>query len=252
MLILLFASFCLPHVKAESEITLICGSTANDGYMWTYGPTYEDVWNSTASFVTDIAETIDMGQKYDGNYVIMRGVVVFNTSTIPDDAIIDSAILSIAIEFDYSAVEFNLTVQDGLPSYPHIPLIDTDFNRLNYDGNHGSVSSVGITTWEYTNVTLTQSGLEHINVTDLTRFCIRTDRDIEGSSSQQDEFFVLFSHEYTALAPFLEVIYHLPPEPTPTPTATPTGDYTINDAVAIGALGFILALAALAYAATKR
>jgi len=97
---------------------------------------------------------VGIGRRYPGSaqYSAMRGMLFFDTSSIPTNAIISAATLEIYIDNTTSIIPdgFNLNLSIGLgfnattPStWPHNPLDDVDYWRALYFG--GIASSVAIT-----------------------------------------------------------------------------------------------------------
>jgi uncharacterized protein YaaQ len=78
--------------------------------------------------------------------------------------------------------DFNITIQKGLPGFPHIPgdySIDYDYSK--YYGSGGTFPSNHLTGSGYDNITLNSTGLGWIT-SGWTTFMLRSDRDINHQS----------------------------------------------------------------------
>ncbi len=133
---------------------------------WSSGPDPNYVVNST--FTTSLPYTID------------RSYVFFDTSSLPDGASITSAKLSLYVNSDDSDDDFNVTIQNGQPTYPHNPLVVGDYYRIRYSGNGGSRNTSEIGGAGYWNITLSSIGRSWISTTGTTKFCLRSNKDING------------------------------------------------------------------------
>jgi len=105
---------------------------------------------------------------------------------------------------------FNLIIQNGQPTYPHIPMKNGDYYYNYYTGNGGSISSSEISGTEYSahNVTLTSDGLQWINKEGVTKLCLRTSRDINKNKPSDNEYILIYSYEKGSnYAPKLIVTY---------------------------------------------
>ena len=182
--------------------TLSVYSTSSDGYIYNSGNNYGLVHDAANGTVDDTAAYITIGQKkvstFPPSYTVYRGFVFFNTSALPMNAYLDSAILSLYKRDDYSATEFNITIQtgeptgqqSGQPTYPHDPLQTGDYNQSHYLGNGGSLNTTNFVNG-HNNITLTS--LNWINKTGTTKLCLRSSRDINGKTSTINEYVNVYS-----------------------------------------------------------
>jgi len=135
------------------------------------------------------------------SYTVYRGFVFFNTSALPLNAYLDSAILSLYKKDDYSATDFNITIQtgeptgqqSGQPSYPHNPLQAGDYNQSHYLGNDGSLNTTNFVNG-HNNITLTN--LTWVNKTGTTKLCLRSSRDINGTQPTNKKYITVYSADY--------------------------------------------------------
>lgn len=186
--------------------------SSGDGWIhYTSGGTYASVWERDDGSYTSTSE-LYIGQK-KSDYKIFKSFVFFNTSTLPDNAVISSATVGLYGQNDYSsATDFLITLQTGMPTYPTNPLALSDYNKDLYSGDGGNLSTAGFTTSGYNNISLTATGLTWINVSDVTKFAIRSDREIAGTTpSGGDEYVQCRTSGYgVGYKPFLEITYTVP------------------------------------------
>lgn len=117
---------------------------------------------------------------YDNEYDVYRSFVYFDTSAIPNGALITSATLSLYVETDISGTDFNVTVQNGQPTYPHLPYENGDYYYGWYSGNGGSRSTSELTSVGYWNISLSATGLTWIQKDGTTKLCLRSQNDIDN------------------------------------------------------------------------
>jgi len=215
-LLLTFYLYIFPaNFRAEATTitvtkTLTCD--ANDGDMFVDGDDYLSVHDaSSAEFVYRHYDTLVIGQWKSGPaaYGIYRSFLLFDTSIIPEDANITSAVLSIYIYRDESDNDFNVTIQNGQPTYPHIPIQAEDYYYGYYVGNYGSRNTSEISGAGYWNITLTDFSI--INKNGYTKLCLRSNKDIESIVPTQDailEYIIIYSADAGSnYAPKLYVTY---------------------------------------------
>jgi hypothetical protein len=175
---------------------------------YAYNAVYADCWNSSTSSAWGLTGWYIGGQVNTTDYNIFRTFPFFNTLTLPNDAVITGGILSLYVVTDNTTgSDFNLTIQNGQPTYPHIPVVSNDFYQGYYSGNGGSRNtSDAMSLGAYWNITLSGTGLTWINKTDITKFVLRSDRDISATAPSADEFIVVLSYSAT-YAPILYLTY---------------------------------------------
>jgi len=109
------------------------------------------------------------------DFWIGRVFVGWNTSIIPDNATILSAKIIANIEGLKKDSPFSVTIRNGMPIYPHIPVVDSDYFFGNYSGDSGSTFVEVVGLYE---IDLNAEGLKKINKTGQTKFALLSDRDI--------------------------------------------------------------------------
>ena len=160
-----------------------------------------------------------VGQKLlESTYSIYRGFLFFDTSGIPSNAIIVSAIVTLPGGTVYNDTDFNITIR-GAESASN-PLVVGDYDLTHYDGdNLGELTTFPpITDNDYKYFTLNSVGIDYINRGGITKFVFLSKEDIDNSPPTNDEYIgVSIIGNYT-----LTVTYF---EPTDAPTVE-----TINEA----------------------
>ena len=152
----------------------------------------------------------------NGTYQINRGMLYFDTSSIPDNATITSATLSLyGYDNGHTGPDWNLVIQNGQPTYPHSPADMFDYDCNHYSGNGGQIS-VHNPWWSvsgYNNITMNATGLSWINKTGPTKLCMRTSRDISSTVPSGGEAVAYYSVGCgdPAKKPKLTVTYVGPP-----------------------------------------
>jgi hypothetical protein len=123
-------------------------------------------------------------------YHIYRGFLFFNTSELPANAYLTNAMLSLYKKNDYSATDFTITAQNGQPDFPNDPLDGGDYDKEHYSGNGGGLNTTSFVNGR-NNITLTD--LSWINVGGVTKLCLRSDRDINGTAPKELEYVEVYS-----------------------------------------------------------
>ena len=236
LLVLIMLSAILPAIiispstYADTDVFY----SFNDGYNYfeikddfcsENNSVYETVRNASTGGPMDLAATNPkVGQAITGCwnteedegynvYMIWRSYLSFDTSAIPDNAYISSAVLRLHGKYSADG-QWYLTITEGMPDYPHDPLVDTDYNRANY--NTEDLGHIYSTSWSgssYNNLVMTSDGLATINKTGITKFCLRSDSDINGDvppDGSGDLIFYSSLQSGTSYDPRLEITYTVP------------------------------------------
>ena len=122
-------------------------------------------------------------------YAICRSFVWIRTDVIPAGAPIESASLQIKPASLATDKNFDVVIQkgieedgNGIPLVHHNPVVTADYNRLNVEGNGGSVNTLGAATGQFLIIPLNETGIGWINGGEggITKFCLRSSDDIAG------------------------------------------------------------------------
>ena len=177
--------------------TLTVYSTSSDGYIYNSNSNYNTAQSATTGTVDSTGTYISIGQKSTAGpptiYYVYRGFVFFNTTSLPLNAYLDSATLSLYKKDDYSTTDFDITIQNGQPTYPHDPMQSGDYNKNDYTGNGGSLNTAQFKNG-YNDIRITS--LNWITKGGTTKLCLRSNRDINGNAPTGNEYVNVYSHEY--------------------------------------------------------
>ena len=107
-----------------------------------------------------------------------------------------------------AATDFDMTIQNGMPTYPHDAFVNTDYNYTYYSGAGGNLSTAGFSTAGYNAITLSAAGLTWINTTGTTKLCLRSSRDISSTAPTGAEDVTFYAYEQgVGYWPKLDVTY---------------------------------------------
>jgi len=191
--------------------TITVYSLTNDGHISNSSTSYNTAWTATTGTISSTATTLNIGQnKQSGTstiYYVYRGMLLFNTTTLPKNANITSAKLSLYKQADQSTTDFTITIQNGQPTYPHDPLQTSDYGKSHYSGNGGGLNTTSFTTG-YNNITLTNTTDSWLKRQGETKLCLRSSRDINGNTPTTPEYVTVYSgNANQQYQPKLTIIY---------------------------------------------
>jgi len=158
-----------------------------------------------------------VGQKLaDSTYTIYRSAVCFDTSSLDDDCLIQSAVLTLKrVTANYGLG--TIMLKTGAPTYPHIPIVTGDYDRTLYSGNGGTGSIVGSSCI----ITLNFAGEGWINKTGYTKFMVMSQNDINNTPPTANEWAQFYSS--STYRPVLVVTYTIPTSTATVGNASFTG-----------------------------
>jgi len=176
-------------------------STDSDGSLWYYADSYNTVHDGNSAIVLfDAALILYIGQYYtDGpstEFGIHRGGLFFDTSGLPDTALITSATLSLKGFGDKSDRDFDITVVNG--SVLDDPLQVTDYgDLLNQTTSGGSFDTSGffVSPTDYNDIPLNNIGIGWISKTGMTKFGLRSSFDIAANAPSGNEYVQVYANE---------------------------------------------------------
>lgn len=239
----LVVPFALPIPVLAANITFnstspdfffnyISGYNANSTIAW--DEAHDDTTQTLTTGTTNIRVQIARGESGgDYRYTITRCGIYFDTSSLPDDANITSAVLRLyytgTFADDFGAWE--LQVQSGMPTYPHEPPVVGDYYYNHYSGSGGVLNSSDMDgSLSYRNITLNATGIGWINTTGITKFMLRDnvydipDSEPTGTAVEGNRFDFYTYEQGAGYWPQLVVTYGATDKPT----------ITTNDATQIG------------------
>lgn len=160
--------------------------------------------------------TMVIGQIPPGvKYSIHRLYLILNTSGIPAGAIITAAKIQLYCTTDASTTDFDLTVQNGQPTYPHDPIVVGDFDKTNYAGNGGTLTTVGLAVGAYNDIPLNATGISWINKGGSTKFCVRSSLDISVTAPANNEWIIMGNPTIVGQEVKLEITWTATANPGP-------------------------------------
>ena len=193
-------------------------STTSDAYLNGSGSSdYAIVHDASEGrdlhFATDV-NCVNVGQSKPYSwYNIFRAGLYFDTSSIPDDAVISSATLSFCGIWDYSDIDFDIVVVDG--SVIDDPMVKTDYGYLKdktTSGGYMNTSGFYTDKTTYMTITLNSDGRDWISKTGTTKLGLRSLEDINssppGAGTDNEEYVSIYDDQDDPnYLPKLEVTY---------------------------------------------
>ena len=213
----LFSGIPFMPQAAASPNQMTFYSTASDGTVWAEGFNYSAVHGAPSWGVYLGYEWLAVGQQSSAlsvsHFELYRGALFFDTSSLPDDAIMSSAVLSLYGDYDGSNVDFDITVVGGLGL--HEPLNITDYHTLMLKTESGgSFNTSGFSTSGYNDIPLNETGRGWISKTATTKLGLRSSRDIVPTEPPSLEVVQVYASEKgEGFKPRLVVTYSTPPTP---------------------------------------
>ena len=178
--------------------TLTVYSRSSDGHINKSDSNYNTARTASSGTVSNSASFLSIGQVKNTSgtpsktYTVYRGFVFFNTSLLPSNAYLDSANLSLYKKDDFSATDFDITIQNGQPTYPHEPMQSGDYNLNYYSGNGGTLNTRNLQNG-YNKISLTN--LNWINRNGITKLCLRSSREINANAPTGNEYVNVYANE---------------------------------------------------------
>lgn len=161
-------------------------------------------------------------------YYVWRGFIGFDTSGLPDDAVLESAVLKLYGKApDASDTDFIIRVQNWTEGDATVTETDYDaFDGVNVDDGTFSTSSWSLT--GYNTITIVDTSV--ISKTGSTFLCVRSSRDISSTVPTGNEYVLFENHLETDKEPKLIVTYNSPS----------VGEFTVSDSSLYGNQPFYL------------
>ena len=236
--------FTMQVPAAVSATTTYFGAKSSDGYLQKINANANIITAWTGSQAAANADSVNatgnsavanVGGIYDGaNYTFLnrRGGLIFDTSALPNDAIITAASIQLYVTNKYTdmtaSTDIQIQVSESPYVTPHDPLAVGDYNTTNYVSDAGQLALSSINTNAYNTWTLTAAGRAAISKTGVSKFVVREETyDINGSlpgygvgGAQKWQGIVYYTQEAgSSYYPVLNVTYRTPAAPTITADA---------------------------------
>ena len=188
-------------VSSSSETSVVFNSTAADGTIYRGGTDWADARANTSLLVTD---GVYVGYEVSGSY-IDNGGLVFDTSSLPDDAIITSVTLSLYLYLDNSSVDFTIEVRavDLGAAFGTPDFVDPD--TLGSYPLVASLATSGVTS-SYNDFSSETAFIAAINKTGNTTVYLHSD-DERLDTDPGANAYVVFEDGSTGVPPKLTVVY---------------------------------------------
>lgn len=235
-MVIVLALVPIPVKATDVTVTTTFYSTTADGYIDGHHPDYATAWSQVSGTPYSGLTSLVGGQwQNSGQYGIDRAFLFFDTRGIPPGATINNASLSLltaGVINSEGVNDYNITIQNGQPTYPHNPIVASDYYYGWYGGAGGTNNISSAVVGNRWNINLTNTGLGWLNAGGTTKLILRSSEDISGTTpgSAVSKYYTFYSRESgEAQAPQLIVTYTVSstlPSPSPTsgvtigPTAT--------------------------------
>lgn len=218
LLALMLGVFFIPAggVTASGATGTFCDTfyaTDSDGWLRGSHQNYATAHNKdVADYRDDGGDDVFVGQLLYYGYNIYRAGLFFNTSSLPNNADIIDATLSLYGTADVSITNFYVTVVKGADLDD--PLVSADYgDLLDETESRGRIYTSQWTVGGYNDIQLNLKGRLEISQTGITKFGLRSSRDIDAVAPGA-EFVSLSSSEGTAPAK-LTVTYEVDDDSPP-------------------------------------
>jgi hypothetical protein len=180
-----------------SAITYVFNPTY-DGYMLAGGANYATVQaTANANSVSDTDTYFYVGQyDFSNVYSCERAFLMYDTSALAGKTI-TNAYLNIYGGLDQSDTDFNITVTNGAPTYPHNPVVLGDYSISHYAGNGGALSTTTFVIG-YNMLGLNANGISWINNAGITKLTLVSSRDVAANTPSGFEHVIIYASEQGA------------------------------------------------------
>lgn len=240
--LLLFFSLILIAVPATALTFTNYTTNSSDGHITVTGDNqpFATLHNSASGTATTTTTAYTYPQVVSDStsgmfYQIHRTALIFDTSGMPDDAIITSVNVSLLKYYlvtelgDVGIAVTGFTIDGALSN--------DDFNNFGYTPFSDYINVSDMTDNVYYNWSLNAAGISAINKTGDTGFGLLTEYDVLNSAPGWVADKSMRANFRTAdnmtTIPFIEIEYTLP---TPTPTAAPSTSTNSDNMLAPGIL----------------
>ena len=243
-LFIILILFCLLVGVVSASVLTITTTNTTDGLTngaASAGTTFTAARANTGTAVDLTSTTVgvylrehaSVSNKYN---LLRRGHLIFNTSALPDNAVIDSAI--VGLYRSSSENQLGGTPAIGLtgwtPATPGI-IVMADYNKFQDVRYATDIPYSGLTGTRYYNWTLNSAGIANISKTGFTNIMVRNSWDIDNNyggnawAGGKWLYYSFVTSEYGSRKPFIEITYHNSTAPVAAFTGTPlTGTPPLN------------------------
>lgn len=203
-------------VEHTSPTTVRIYAETTDGYTSNSYCNVSTTWaairsaSSTANTVCDTQEFVKVrSDASDDAYQIYRGLLIFNTSIIPDSATLTSATLNLygTTSGGENTSEIVLVSHSKATS---TTLTSSDWHIANYGSTAYGSSTDPLSNSTYNEIDLNSSGLSGINKTDSSVFGLLTNNDFTNTdpgASRSEATFISANASGTSTDPYIQISY---------------------------------------------
>lgn len=182
------------NITAMIPDSTLFASSTKDGHLRKSISVYATDWAATTATEAVSGTSATIGQ-HGATVNIWRAFFYFDTSALPNDAIITTAQLRLYGKTNESVDDFDVVIQTGSAGHPADTLVIADYDKTFYSGDGGSFNTTTFTTVDYNNIDLNATGRSWINLTGTTKLCIRSSKDIAGSAPTQEEYIEVYTND---------------------------------------------------------
>lgn len=204
----LFAQTSTFYPDADPETNSIDGTLGNFNADWSTAR------NGSRGFAEDTAVGVS-SEELNGTalYAITRGVVLFDTSSLPDDVTVTAATLGLkvdSVDNTDNDGDDTLNVVSVNPA-SNTELLSTDYNSFGSTLFSSAVDVTGVTVETFVEFDLNSTGLSNVIKTGVTKLGLREGHDLNDTTiADNSSSAVIFKGAETAGTtedPYLEVTY---------------------------------------------
>lgn len=202
------------YPDANPETTSVDGHAAVSGSNQTLAAIIAAAGNGAGDTQTNTSAGWLEGATISNQYqVLQRGFFLFDTSSIPTSATIQSATLSLYGKDKASGLGTTpLHVVSGNP-VSNTAIANGDFSRIG-NTSFGNIAYASFSISGYNDITLNASGIAAITKAGISKFATRLGFDLDGSgpswSSGADTYMVVYMADNGSNKPKLTVTYTVP------------------------------------------
>jgi len=149
--------------------------------LWKIDANYTTCRNAAAA-VSYSDTTVSAWQGLDtGVYSVLRGPLLFDTSTIPAGSVVTSCKLYLYPKTVY-VTACDIVLQNGQPDYPHDPVVLGDYDYSKYSGDGGSKAATSFSSGIWSYITMNSTGMGWVQCGGTTKLILRTSKDISATA----------------------------------------------------------------------
>jgi hypothetical protein len=186
-------------------------SSTSDCHIYVANTNYNTVRNATSGTISNTTSNTVGQTKVSTTYTVYRDTLYFNTNNVLPSS---STVAAISLNLYCSTFATNTMVviqKDNNDTIsPHNPPTIYDYNRVNYSGDGGSLNGVGISNL-WASIPLNATGLSWVNYTGITKFMLRSIKEINGLIPTTTERWIYRSANYPSNTydPYLSITFTL-------------------------------------------